>query len=256
MLCDSKGIIHDFEIYSGKIAPPENTVDLGASSNIVLRLAQNIPSNKNYLLYFDNWFTSIPLVCELANRKIYCLGTVRANRLKGCPILSDKDLKSKGRGAYDQKEVSIGNNTVRVIKWQDTKAVLLLTTFETINPILNAKRWDKTSKSKIDVSCPNAVKTYNQFMGGVDLLDSLIGLYRIKLRSKKYYHRIFFHFLDMTIVTCWLLYRRDCTTLGLPPKNQLTLLEFKHSIANTLHREGKPSDKKKRSSIFISGDGL
>ena len=47
-------------------------------------------------------------------------------------------------------------------------------------------------------------------MGGVDLLDSLIGLHRIKLRSKKYYHKIFFHLIDLTVVTAWLLYRRDC----------------------------------------------
>ncbi|XP_063229614.1 piggyBac transposable element-derived protein 4-like [Bacillus rossius redtenbacheri] len=36
-LCDSHGIMHDFEIYSGQIMPVPNLPDLGASSNMVLR---------------------------------------------------------------------------------------------------------------------------------------------------------------------------------------------------------------------------
>ena len=80
VLCDAKGIIYNFEIYSGKINPCENYPNLGASSNIVLKLCEVIPSNLNHLLYCDNWFTSYPLLHELSQRGIYCLGTVRSNR--------------------------------------------------------------------------------------------------------------------------------------------------------------------------------
>ena len=206
VLCDSKGIIYDFQIYTGKISSPKNFPDLGASSNIVLTLSTVIPQNKNYLLYFDNWFTSYPLVCELAKRKIYCLGTVRTNRLRGCNLLQDKELKRNGRGSFDEKESKNGRTTIRAIKWYDSKAVTFLTSFESAYPVETVQRWDKSSKSKTDIPCPKVVQTYNKFMGGVDLLDSLIGLYRIKLRSKKFYHRIFFHFLDVSVVTSWLLY--------------------------------------------------
>ena len=86
-------------------------------------------------------------------------------------------------------------------------------------------------------------------MDGVDLLNALTGLYRITLRSKKYYHRIFFHFLDMSIVPCWLLYRRDCQDFGLPKARQLRLLDFKLAISESLckesqvvsRRQGRPS---------------
>ena len=239
VLCSHKGIIHDFELYSGKIEPPENSdIDLEASSNIVLRLAEQIPSHVN-LLYFDNWFTSIPLQKELAKREIFYLGTVRSNHLQGCTLSSDKELKKKGRGTFQEKECILDSTPVRVIKWMDSKPVTLLTTFESAEPTSVVKRWDRKEKKKVEVPCPKAVKTYNQFMGGVDLFDSLIGLYRIKLRSKKYYHRIFFHFLDLSVVTAWLSYRKDCDEMGISVNKGKTLMEFKLAISNALAKEGQ-----------------
>lgn len=83
-------------------------------------------------------------------------------------------------------------------------------------------------------------------MGGVDALDALIAYYRIHIRSKKYYHRLFFHFVDMVIVNSWLLYRRDCESLTVPKKKQKDLLAFRTSIAQALCMQGKDLSKKKR----------
>ena len=55
-----------WEVYIGKIKPIENEPDLGASSNIVLRL-----HHQSYLINFDNWFTSVPLMCKLAKRGFF-----------------------------------------------------------------------------------------------------------------------------------------------------------------------------------------
>ena len=40
VLCDSCGIIHNFEVYTGRIALPQNGPDLGQSSNIVIMLSE------------------------------------------------------------------------------------------------------------------------------------------------------------------------------------------------------------------------
>ena len=186
---------------------------------------------------------------ELAKNKIYSLGTVRLNRLKNCSLLSDKELKRKGRGAHDEKECVVENTTFRVIKWLDSKCVTFLTSFDSAQPLTSVKRFDRAAKRNVDVPCPKVVHTYNRFMGGVDLLDALIGLYRISLRSKKYYHKIFFHFIDRTVVTCWLLYRRDCLDFGVPKKRQQRLMDFKLAISESLckkqqvvsKRRGRPS---------------
>ena len=65
---------------------------------------------------------------------------------------------------------------------------------------------------KID---PSIVRIYNQFMGGVDLLDSLLPLYRIPVQSTKWYHWLIFHFIDLLLVQSWLLYRRDADENGI-----------------------------------------
>lgn len=70
------------------------------------------------------------------------------------------------------------------------------------------KRFDRRIKKREDVDCPFVVKGYNRFMGGVDLMDGLIGRYIIKLRSRKWYIRLWYHFIDVAIVNSWLLYKR------------------------------------------------
>lgn len=92
-------------------------------------------------------------------------------------------------------------------------------------------------------------------MGRVDLLDSLIALYRNKIRSKQLYHRLMFHFIDMTIVTAWLLYRRDCNSTGMRKEEQMKLYTFKSYIAESLWKSGKNLERKRgRHSSTIAGE--
>ncbi|EEC06369.1 hypothetical protein IscW_ISCW004742, partial [Ixodes scapularis] len=65
------------------------------------------------------------------------------------------------------------------------------------------------TKKEVDVECFSMVMEYNKFMGGVDLLDSLIALHRISLCTKKYYLRLFFQYVDLATLKAWLLYRRN-----------------------------------------------
>jgi hypothetical protein len=62
------------------------------------------------------------------------------------------------------------------------------------------KQWDPKLNKNVDVQCPSSVMHYNKFTEGMDLMDLLIALYRTKVRSKKWYHSSFFHFLDMKVV--------------------------------------------------------
>src|SRR6218665_4013151 len=46
------------------------------------------------------------------------------------------------------------------------------------------KRWDRLQRKYVDVSCPAIVEEYDEHMGGGDLFDMLMSLYRLA-RSQK-----------------------------------------------------------------------
>ena len=77
-------------------------------------------------------------------------------------------------------------------------------------------------------------------------MDSLMGLYRIHIHSKKYYHRIFFHLVDMAIVNAWLLYRRAQAQVGLGQTTKLLpLSDFKAEVAEGLCKVRKLKGRKR-----------
>ncbi|MGH0117161.1 UNVERIFIED_CONTAM: hypothetical protein FKN15_029574, partial [Acipenser sinensis] len=87
--------------------------------------------------------------------------------------------------------------------------------------------------------------------GLVDLLDSLISLYRMKIRYRKWYHQLIFHMLDLTVAEAWLLYCRDSKECRVPKKEQLSLLEFKCEVAACLCAEKKIQKCKGRPSSDV-----
>ena len=110
-----------------------------------------------------------------------------------------------------------------------------------MNPITHISRFDRKAKERVNVPCPSIVSTYNKFIGGVDLLDCLLSLYRIHIRSKKWYHKLFFHFLDVTVVQSCLMYCRSMTG----NEGKLRLREFKMILADSLMRAGKSTSTKR-----------
>jgi hypothetical protein len=161
----------------------------------VLRLAETVPEKQNYKLVFDNYFTGIDLLKELKRRGILSLGTIKANRLQGCVLKTEKELGY--RGAIDSKVSKQGD--VCVVRWLDNGVVTLASTLAGVEPQDKVKRWSNSAKEHIDVDRPRAVQLYNNFMGGVDKIDFLISLYRIRAKTRKWPVRMIFHFLDFAL---------------------------------------------------------
>nr|CAH7765407.1 unnamed protein product [Callosobruchus chinensis] len=139
-----KGTKNDVSAY-------ENSLGVGAS--IVIALCRSLPDPANSVVYFDNYFSGLPLFNYLKhNMNIRSLGTLRPNRIGGCPIETDKILTKQGRGSFDFKtDVTQG---VTVIKWVDNKCVLLGSTLYGVNPKSNAVRFSKAAGKKVAVTCP------------------------------------------------------------------------------------------------------
>ncbi|CAG5013226.1 unnamed protein product [Parnassius apollo] len=209
-MCSTAGYAHKFEIYTGeeyKRLPDEP--DFGPVGNVLIRLTREVPRNINHIIYFDNLYTSVPLITHLAKQGIYTLGTVQSNRLVNCKLPDKKALmkKSVPRGTYEEQMTTFKGIDLTAICWKDNKAVTLLSTYVGAEPVTQVDRFDKAKKEKIKINCPYIIKEYNAHMGGVDLMDSFIGRYRISMRSRKWYLRIFYHLLDMTVLNSWLTYK-------------------------------------------------
>ncbi|XP_047105233.1 piggyBac transposable element-derived protein 2-like [Schistocerca piceifrons] len=214
------GYAYDFEIFTGDENEPEKRVtreeDLGASANVVVRL------------------------------RIYSLGTVRRNRVPDCKLPSEAELKKMARGASVEDVATVYGVDISNVVWKDNKSVMLLSTLAGQQPIHEAGRYDKETKSRITIPCPQIIKLYNKHMGGVDLLDSIMGRHKILVKSRKWYIRLLYHLLDMGVVNSWLLYRRVAETKGI--RRTMKLSEFRMEIAHCLCRSGQTSAKRGRPS--------
>ena len=122
----------------------------------VLRLAENVPKHKNYKFFYHNWFSSLALSAELNKDGIQCLSTVRKNRLKGCVLKDETDLKKEGRGSIDYK-IETHSNTI-AIAWYHDEPLHLLSNYSGIEPLDTCRRWEAKSGQYIDIPRPFAVK--------------------------------------------------------------------------------------------------
>lgn len=184
---------YDFDLYADKQSDviPDGEKNIGTSSNVVLRLTQTVPENLYYRVFFDNWFTSVELMIQMDKKGILPLGTVRAKRLPGAKLPTKKDLLQKGRGSAVEVETDIDDRTLTVVSWLDNKVVNICSRYVgRYYPSDTVKRFNRKKKCYEYIICPRTILLYNRHMEGVDTLDSMLGYYRIKVRSKKWYMRV------------------------------------------------------------------
>ena len=76
MRCDLKSAyLHQFNIYLGHGQNSEE----GLGYDAVTQLCEQLHGKKHHV-YFDNLFTSVPLLNELLQHKIYSCGTVQQSK--------------------------------------------------------------------------------------------------------------------------------------------------------------------------------
>ena len=170
MRAGSSGMMYDFYIYTGKETDVEVDFQykhLQKSSQIVERLCKELPCHQNHKVFFDNWFTTLDLMLYMQKKGYLSLGTVRSNRLLGCPLTPNKELEKKGRGSYDYKVDK--NSGITVVKWVDNSTVLLASNYVGVMPVKEITRWCRKVGHRKAVPCPQIVVVYNKCMGGCGL---------------------------------------------------------------------------------------
>ena len=98
-----------------------------------------------------------------------------------------------------------------------------------------------------NISIPKSIADYNRFLRGVDIFDQKSSYYSIQLRSKRWYIKIFYHFLDIAIINSHILYQETYRKAG---KKSLDQLEFRMEVIRELMQDLRlalsiPTTKKK-----------
>ena len=186
--------MYDFDVYQP--IPDDQVSELGRSAGVVEKMTNSLPGGKNFKAFADNYFSSIALAEKLKKRDIYYIGTVKMNRMYGAKLLDNKKMKKTAQGHFASKVER--NTNVICVHWND-KVGSLISSYVGMQPITEAKRWDKKAKKHVQIQRPKIVEEYNKFMGGTDLLNMCTNLYKYHIQSRRWYSCTYFfirsHFL-------------------------------------------------------------
>lgn len=219
--CDSQtGYLYQFEIYTGK--RDDKVTEKGLGPNVVKRLCAALEGSDTHVA-FDNFFTTVELMPDLYQSKVYSTGTVKSNR-KGLPQEARQNNKME-RGEFIWKV----KDNVGFVQWMDTKQVNVLSTAFHPSILTKVSRTQKDGK-KVDIPCPVVIAEYTKRMGGVDRFDQKRLSYTVGRRSRRWWLRIFYFFIDAALTNSLVLY----STIPRTKNKQLSHLNFQVAVGNQL----------------------
>ncbi|KAF9419654.1 hypothetical protein HW555_003932 [Spodoptera exigua] len=100
----------------------------------------------------DKLFKIRPLLNQIRER------TVRLNRVANSNMPSEKELKKKGRGSYEEKIAIVDDVKLSLVSWFDNKNVNILSSYVGSEPTTTKRRYSrKEKKSLCDGRFPNQV---------------------------------------------------------------------------------------------------
>ena len=228
------GYFYNFDVYVGATGEREGA--LGES--VVLKLSQAI-SGRYHQLYFDNYFTSIPLLAKLLDHDTYACGTIRTNR-KQYPKDISEEAKRLRRGEFLFRQ----SGNIVAVAWKDNKVVNIASTLASPDDTTTVNRTQKNG-SRLAVPCPRSVALYNEYMGGVDRGDQLRGSYHIRLKCMKNYKYIFGFLLDVAITNAYILHSRFDAPSDILDHKSFRMLLAEQLIGNYKSRK-RPGRPRKR----------
>lgn len=228
-LADQSGYLYRFQIYTGKVG---DKAEKNLGERVVKDLMRGL-EHKNHRLFIDNYFCSYKLLLDLKNDSIWTCGTVLFNRKHIPQMRSEKELK---RGDTDWK---VSDTGLSIFKWKDKRSVHLLSNYHDPQIFSTVRRKSRNGQIE-DINCPRILLDYNMNMGFVDKLDQLKSNFGLDRRSHKWWHRIFFHFIDICIVNSYILYKLN--------GQQISHKDFRRAVVTGLVAEKLVHLKTTRSS--------
>ncbi|XP_025101120.1 piggyBac transposable element-derived protein 4-like [Pomacea canaliculata] len=222
-LCESKsGYVWWFEILCGMPGLSNRPYD------VVQRLLGPLKS-LGYCLYTDTYYTSLALAEDLASSNTGFTGTVLSNII-GLP---KEFMNTKlDTGGVDFRRCK---NTV-VLRWKDKTDVAVLSTIH--RPQMVAVNTRTSVKKR-----PTAIVDYHKNMGGVDLNDHMISYNAFYRKTTKWWKKLAFHMLTLTMVQAHCLYLKLFQTTYIPEQHIIideALCPWRGKLSFKVYMKDKP----------------
>ncbi|CAH2108879.1 unnamed protein product [Euphydryas editha] len=100
-----------------------------------------------------------------------------------------------------------GDKNIAVVKWLGSKPIHVAPIDAAVQSLGTCRSWSRQNENYIEAPQPVAIKNYNKYMGGIDLLDRFIGKYPMRGRTGKWTIRTKFHFFGLAAAAGWLQYK-------------------------------------------------
>lgn len=228
---DESCFICEFQVYAGKTESTEK--QLGA--RVVKDLTRELVGG-NHHVYFDNFFTGVDILVSLKRENIFACGTVRSNRSK-----LPKNQKSNQNFKKGEYEFITSFMGLQWIKWMDKKLVYFLSNYHDPSETTVVNRRQKDGSLQ-PVNCPVIASDYNKHMGYVNYSDRLIATYKIDRKSKRWWIRLFWHFIDLAVVNSFIIFKNQNA------KDTLTLKEFRLQLVEQSvdNKQATPRGRKRK----------
>ncbi|XP_062593965.1 piggyBac transposable element-derived protein 4-like [Saccostrea cucullata] len=221
MRCEPSGYTNDYRVYLGK---HDSMCGPSLGERVVKHLCKPLKW-KGHHVFFDRYFTSIPLLQTLESYGIYGCGTIMSNR-KGFPLqLRNPHLPERGDAEQMQH-----NNLVATV-WNDAKPVHIVST--TSDPLGDGPAQRKVrGGGVIVIQRPPAVELYQENYYGVDRTQQYRSKCPVGRPSKKFWKYLVNFIFEISLINTFLLWLETPDTKK--PTKHFSMIDSNLAIAEKL----------------------
>ena len=156
-----------------------------ATKKVCSKICGTTLKKQNYRLFFNNRFSTFPLLINIYSMGILATATSKSNRITACPLMGDKDSESSGQGIFNYTYDL--NSLLRILKWFDNKGLIVDSIFSCV-AASKKQQWDGKKKKHCNILYLDMVKYYNNSLGGIYFNDMPISINRVDIQTKEQWY--------------------------------------------------------------------
>ena len=208
----------------------ENIPDNIILKTIVFHFFMNKIKTNKHLLVTDKSFSLEKILKE---NSFNYIGTIKKEEIK-CKN-KEEIFKPLENGKHENYYKIEGDKYFILTKYMDNNELhFLIRNCYNSSKILNRYTWDKQKKKFIKNEYPEIFEKYNNLMKGVEFSRKLIFYYEIRQKTNKWWKKILFNLIDISLVNSFILYKIGTNNKNITQKQYrieiLKAMVYKYSL--------------------------